>query len=253
MIKLKNIGIGLFCFAGFLFSAAVSADTLELKNGTMLKGTFKSGTDTTITFDANGVEGVYQKADVVELKMGDSGATGKSEAKTEKAEEKAETKTAYSGKVEVPAGTPILIKVSEEVGTHNKSSGDRFKAMLEGNLSVDGTVVAPAGSVVYGKVVHAKKGRIAQKAELELTLTSVNINGDIVPLYTSGIAGDGPNSGAGKKIVKGALIGALADGSRGSKDGAKIGAGIAILGGGKDAGVRAGTLLEFRLEQAFSH
>lgn len=248
MVIIRYISIGFFCLSGFLFSALASADTLELKNGTILKGTFKSGTDTTITFDANGVEGVYQKSDVVELKMGGSPAT-----QSEQTIEEPATKSSSTGKLEVPAGTPILIKVSEEVGTHNKSTGDRFKAMLEGNLSVDGNVVAPAGSVVYGKVVRAQKGRIARVAELELTLTDININGDIIPLYTSSISGEGPNSGAGKKIVKGALIGALADGSRGSKDGAKIGAGVGILAGGKDAGVRSGTLLEFRLQQAFTH
>ncbi len=250
MALTRYVFIGVLTISGFLFSALASADTLELKNGTILKGTFKSGTDTTITFNANGVEGVYQKADVVELKMGGSATT---ETKSENSSADTATKLTGAGKVEVPAGTPILIKVSEEVGTHNKSSGDRFKAMLEGNLSVDGNVVAPAGSVVYGKVVHAKKGRVARVAELELTLTDVNIDGDIIPLYTSSIAGEGPNSGAGRKVVKGALIGALADGSRGSRDGAKIGAGVGILAGGKDAGVRAGTLLEFRLERAFTH
>lgn len=250
MILSRYVFIGFLSLSGFLFSALASADTLELKNGTILKGSLKSGTDTTITFEANGVEGVYQKADVVELKMGGAATT---ETKSEKTNEEPSAKSPSAGKLEVPAGTPILIKVSEEVGTHNKSAGDRFRAMLEGNLSVDGNVVAPAGSVVYGKVVRAQKGRIARVAELELTLTDININGDIIPLNTSSISGEGPNSGAGKKVVKGALIGALADGSRGSKDGAKIGAGVGILAGGKDAGVRSGTLLEFRLQQAFSY
>ena len=245
MKKMKKIGISFFCLIGISFSALSVADTLELKNGTMLKGTFKAATDTTITFEANGVEGVYQKEDVVELKMTGAGASVPTDEKA--------SDNASADKTEVPAGTAIMIKLDEEVGTHNKSSGDRFKATLEGNLSVGGKVVVPAGSVVYGKVVRATKGRIAKNAELELTLTSVNVNGDIVPLYTSSIGGQGPNSGAGRKVVKGALIGGLADGSRGSKDGAKIGAGVAILAGGKDAGARAGTLLEFRLEQAFNY
>lgn len=243
MENFKNFRHVLYFFVGVIFSTSLLADTLELKNGTTLKGTFKSATDTTVTFDANGVEGVYQKSDVVELKMGGSASSTNTSNPAE----------ATSKKVEVPVGTPILVKVDEEVGTHNKTSGDRFKAVLEGNLSVDGNVVAPAGSVVYGKVVRASKGRIAKSAELELTLTSVNINGDIISLNTSSIGGEGPSSGAGRKIVKGALIGGLADGSRGSKDGARIGAGVAILAGGKEAGVRAGTLLEFRLEQAFSY
>ncbi len=55
---------------------------------------------------------------------------------------------------------------------------------------------------------------------------------------------------AASKVLKGAAIGGLASGSSGAKDGAKIGLGVAILGGGKHAGISSGTLLEFHLAEA---
>jgi hypothetical protein len=52
---------------------------------------------------------------------------------------------------------------------------------------------------------------------------------------------------AGGKVLKGATIGGLASGSSGAEDGAKLGLAVAILGGGKHAGIQSGALLEFYL------
>jgi hypothetical protein len=168
------------------------------------------------------------------------------------AAEAAIAEPADSGAKSVPAGTTLLIRTAEEIGTHNKSAGQRFTGTLEGNLMAGDVVVAPAGAAVYGRVIKAEKGGIgARKPVLELTLTEIMINGQLKPIKTSILSGEGPSGGAGKKILKGAAVGALVDGNSGAETGAKVGAGIAILGGGKHAGIQSGSLVDFTLEQDF--
>ena len=160
--------------------------------------------------------------------------------------------TAGQGPRIVPAGTVLLVRTTEEIGTHNKTAGARFTAALEADLVAGDSVVAPAGSTVYGKVLKSEKGGIGpRKAILELTLTEIKINGRLYPIKSSVLTGRGESGGLGKKIVKGAAIGALADGSSGADTGAKVGAGIGILQGGKHAGINRGTLIEFSLLEPF--
>jgi hypothetical protein len=152
----------------------------------------------------------------------------------------------------VPAGTNLLVRTTEEIGTHNKKEGARFTAKLEANLMAGDVIVAPAGSTVYGRVLKSERGGIgARKAVLELTLTEIMIDGRLYPIKTSIMTGQGESGGLGKKIVKGAAVGALADGSKGANTGARVGAGIGVLQGGKHAGLQNGSLIDFTLLEAF--
>ncbi len=152
----------------------------------------------------------------------------------------------------VPVGAHLLIEAAEPITTQNKAAGDRFQAVLKANLMDGDTVVIPAGTTVYGTVLVAKRGRIAKKAELELTLTEFLLDGNLIPIKTTILTGEGPKSGAGRKVLGAAAIGALADGHDGAETGAKVGAGLALLAGGKHAGVQAGSLLDFNLEAALT-
>ena len=112
--------------------------------------------------------------------------------------------------------------------------------------------MAPAGAEVYGKVLKSEKGGIgARKAVLGLTLTGIKINGQIKDIKTSVLTGEGESGGLGRKILKGAAVGALADGRSGADTGARVGAGIGILAGGRHAGLQSGSLIEFSLTRAF--
>jgi hypothetical protein len=148
----------------------------------------------------------------------------------------------------LPAGTRLLVKIMESIDTRNNKAGSRFTGTLEGKLMAGGAEIVPAGAKVYGQVVTAKRGGIgARPPVLELRLTEISINGDLRSITTDLLSGTGEGGGAGGKVPKGAAIGGLASGSSGAEDGAKIGLGIAILGGGKHAGIKSGTLLEFHL------
>lgn len=88
--------------------------------------------------------------------------------------------------VTVPSGTAMMVKTGSEVSSDDKP-GRRFTATLEANLLSGETVVAEAGSQVYGQVVSAKqigRGIVAQHSDLELTLTDINIGGTMYPIQT---------------------------------------------------------------------
>ena len=78
------------------------------------------------------------------------------------------------------------------------------------------------------------------------------IDGQLRTIKSSTLTGEGESGGLGRKILKGAAVGALADGSSGADTGARVGAGIGILGGGKHAGLKSGSLIEFTLAEALS-
>ena len=217
----------------------VHSDVLELKDGTVLDGMYMGGSQSSMRFRVKDDIQVIPIEKILALTV-----TGRSAANTTPAV----ASTSQAKAAALPVGTRLLVKIMESIDTRNNKAGSRFSATLEGNLMFDGQAVIPAGSKVYGQVVTAKRGGIgARKPVLELKLIEISINGELRPIATDVLSGTGESGGAGGKVLKGAAIGGLADGSSGAKDGAKVGLAVAILGGGKHAGISSGTLIEFNL------
>jgi hypothetical protein len=77
----------------------------------------------------------------------------------------------------VAAGTPLTIRITEELGSKASQTGQTFAATLDKDVIVDGQTAISSGANVVGTVVSAKPyGRFAGEASLVLRLTSVNIN-----------------------------------------------------------------------------
>jgi len=166
-------------------------------------------------------------------------------------------------KVTVPAGTRILIRMTDSVDSTKQKTGDRFAASLETNLQADNMVVAPRGATVYGRLVQASSaGRMAGSSQLTLELTDIVIRGTTYPLVTSTyeIKGKGEGSKTAKKIFGGAGLGALIGGIAGGGTGAAIGVLAGAAGGtavaaskkGEQLSIPSESLLEFRLGQPAS-
>jgi hypothetical protein len=64
---------------------------------------------------------------------------------------------ASNGSVTVPAGTHLMVRMTDTVNSRAHGEGHKFTAKLEGDLVVNGTVVAPRGSKVYGQLSKVKK------------------------------------------------------------------------------------------------
>jgi hypothetical protein len=163
-------------------------------------------------------------------------------------------------KITVPAGTRVLIRTVDPIDTTKQMTGYRFTASLETNLQVEDTVVAPRGTMVYGRLAQASSaGKMSGSSQLTLELTDIVINGTAYPLLTSTyeLKGKGEGKKTARKIIGGTGLGALIGGIAGGGTGAAIGAVAGAAGGtalsaskkGEQLQIPSESLLEFRLEQ----
>lgn len=170
---------------------------------------------------------------------------------------------AAQNRVDVPAGTRLLIRMIDSVDSGKQQVGYRFTAGLETNLQVDDIVVAPRGTTVYGRLEDAQKaGNMSGAGELTLELTDIVINGTAYPLLTSTfeVKSEGKGKKTARRIVGGTGLGALIGGLAGGGTGAAIGALAGAAAGttvsaatkGKQVSIPSESLLEFRLEQPTS-
>lgn len=141
-----------------------------------------------------------------------------------------------------------MVRMMDSVSSQSKA-GSLFTTKLETDLATGGVVAVKGGSVVYGKVLSSTQaGRARGQSTLDLRLTQIVVNGQPVPITTSGFQEAGQKSGA--KVAKGAAAGAAIGAIAGDAGkGAAIGA---VTGGvvrGQTVTVPPGTLLEFTLQQ----
>ncbi len=160
-------------------------------------------------------------------------------------------------RITIPAGTRILVRTIDRIDTKEQKTGYRFTASLETDLQMDDTVVAPRGSMVYGRLVQASSaGRMSGSSQLTLELTDIVINGTAYPLLTGTfeLKGKGEDKKTAGKVIGGTGLGALIGGIAGGGTGAAIGALAGAAGGtalaaskkGEQLQIPSESLLEFR-------
>ena len=220
------------------------ADTLELSDGSLLEGRFVGSSNGIIMFDAGGNIEAFPQNQVVALFFSDGVATAESRVVAPS-----------SNRVQVPAGTRLVIRTMEELNSSRHSAGHRFRGQLEGALVVNGRTVAPRGSYVFGRISQANQsGRLAGSSELTIVFTDIMINDQLLPIMTSGVSAQ--TSGEGRRTAgrtaRAAAIGGLIGGSSGARSGARVGLGASILTGGASINIPRGTLVETTLSAPLS-
>jgi hypothetical protein len=251
-----------------LIGSSAWADTLELKNGSRIEGTFRGGTDAEISFQVASSVQKYNLADIASVNFDSERAASNLPARSNSllSNEPGTTDRPLTRKPEyvyIPAGTLISVRTIDNIDSSENQVGDRFKASLEEALVVDGNVVVPRGADVYGRLAESKKsGTFTGKSELQLELTGIVVNGQTIPLVTGEYELTGKSKGAStaKRTIGGAalggIIGALAGGGKGAAIGAGVGggagAGSEIITKGDQVKIPSETLLDFTLQQEMS-
>jgi len=116
--------------------------------------------------------------------------------------------------VTLPAGTPITIRMAEDVDTERNQAGDVFNATLAEPLTLGDQVIAPAGSEIKGDVAYARdSGTFTGQSELILELNELRVGNRTYQLRTSDYSETGPSRG--KRTA--ATIGGAAAGRRGHR------------------------------------
>ena len=248
---------------GLFYVGTAAADTLELRDGRVLKGRYLGGTQAVMRFEVNGEVQTFNTTDIVALTFtgysGSSAPAASPSPATSPSNSFAGT-AASGGPVTIPAGQSLLVRMVDGVDSSKNHVGDVFHASLETDLTIGNTVVAKKGTDIYGRLAEAKEaGHFSGSSELQLELTRIVIDGKDYPVVSSdySLKGKGRGSDTAKKVgggaVAGAIIGAIAGGGKGAAIGAGVGsaagAGVQVLTKGQQVKVPSETLLEFRLQQ----
>ncbi|UCF37714.1 MAG: hypothetical protein JSU96_02280 [Acidobacteriota bacterium] len=179
------------------------------------------------------------------------------------------------GRIIVPSGTEIEVRLLETLSTKRNERGDDFRAEVMRDIEINGEIAIPAGSRVNGTITHLKQaGRIKGRAEMNLSFNEIEPRGGLAFPIQGTVASiedradervkddegtlEGPASKGedGKRVAKttgiGALLGVLTGGGRGAKIGAAVGAVAGIAGilatRGQDMVIPSETELVIRLD-----
>jgi hypothetical protein len=242
-----------------LVTSTLSADSLRLKNGSLINGKFIGGTENEITFQAGSSVQKYDLGDIDSLTFESEAPAANPSSRTLSLRPPAGT-TVSTSSITIPAGTHLSVRTIDGIDSAKNQPGDRFEASLEEPLIVDGIVVATKGTDVYGRLTESKKsGTFSGRSELQLELTGIVVNGQTVALVTGDYELTGKSRGAStaKRTIGGAavgsIIGAIAGGGKGAGIGAAVGggagAGSEIITKGDQVKVPSETLLDFTLQQ----
>jgi hypothetical protein len=235
-------------------------DSLQLRNGSLIRGKFMGGTEDEISFQVGSSVQKYSLTDITSLKF--DSERGSSDPIQPQNPPSTTRETAETPRyVSIPAGTRIAVRTIDGIDSTSSQVGDRFEASLEEPLVADGNEVVGKGAQVFGRLASSKEsGTFAGRSQLRLELTGLLANGRTVPLVTGEYEVTGKSRGAStaKRTVGGAalgsIIGAMAGGGRGAAIGAGAGAGVGagseIVTKGDQVKVPSETLLEFTLQQA---
>jgi hypothetical protein len=249
-----------------LAASVAWADSLELKNGSLIKGKFVGGTENEISFKVGSSVQKYNVADIASLKFDSETPSGElpvRPASSRPNEARMVASTKVPAYVTITAGTRISVRTIDAIDSTKNHVGDRFQASLEEPLTIDGNIVAAKGADVYGRLAESKtSGTFAGRSQLQLELTGIVVNGQTVPVVTGEYELTGKSRGAStaKRTVGGAavgsIIGAIAGGGKGAAIGAGVGAGVGagseIITKGDQVKVPSETLLDFTLQQDVS-
>lgn len=241
------------------------ADTLTLRNGTTVQGTYAGGDTRSVRMLVGDRVQSFRVGEVTNLVFGDTGdQSGNYQAPPPQDNSGLQTQRAYeqpnpgAAGMTIPAGTPIVVRMIDRVDSEVDRTGQTFRASVDEPVMVNGQTIIPRGADAVVKLVEAQQsGKFAGKTALTLALQQVSVNGRMVDTYTESVTKASNSRGSrtaktvGGGAALGAIIGGLAGGGKGAAIGAAsggaIGAGAEAVTAGQRVKVPAETRLSFSL------
>jgi hypothetical protein len=226
-----------------LATGSLFADTIELADGRLLEGDFVGSSNGIIMFNTGeGIE-AFPEDEVVGMWFSSGVATRDAEM----------VQTGPAPTITVPAGTRLMIRMSDSVDSSRHAAGHRFRAQLEGAIVVDGVTVLPRGTIIQGRIASSQQsGRAVGSSSMSIEFTDVLLDDVFHPIATGNINSQTSSEGGRTvgRTARAAAIGGLIDGSSGARTGARVGAGVSILTSGASINIPRGTILETSLRAA---
>jgi hypothetical protein len=245
---MRLLHIGLFLTVTI---TAMAADTVTLRDGRVITGTFLGGSARDLKIDSGDQIRIMEIADIASIQFGASGTQ----------EGTATNPAAPAGGLTLPAGSKLVVRMIDAVDSEKNSVGQPFAASLDEPVMIDGQTVIPRGADAVVKLVDDKQsGKLTGRTTLTLDLMSVKVNGRMVDVNTETVTQQSSSRGArtaklaGGTGLLGTIIGAAAGGGKGAAiglgAGAAAGAGAEIITKGQRVHIPSETRLTFQLENA---
>lgn len=164
-------------------------------------------------------------------------------------------------RITIPAGTPIRVRLDQDLGSKISQTGETFSATLASPVIVHGQTVIPQDARAEGAVIEARRlGRFRGQAVLALRLERVTTRWGSYAVNTSTMSqvekGKGRRTAGfvGGGGALGAIIGGIAGGGKGALIGGLAGAGAGAAGtamtGNREIFLPSETLVTFRLDHS---
>jgi hypothetical protein len=275
-------------YAGILFACASLgfADTITLKNGTVIHGTYLGGTARSVRVDDGSSVQTLDIFDVSKIEFGSNGGAVRNPRPVERNDRGNNSNDdrpilrrsdsnvmrpddapppppppPAPANFELPAGTNLTIRMIEAVDSQTNRVGQTFRASLDQPVMLEGNAVIPRGADVTVKLVDQKEsGKLTGRADLTLSLQAISVNGRMVDINTQSVKQESSSRGertakvAGGTAAVGAIIGAIAGGGKGAAigagAGAAAGAGAEVVTAGQRVRIPSETRLTFVLDSA---
>ena len=243
---LKKVRIGTVLLS---MAFALSADTIRLRDGNRVKGTFLGANARVVQFIEEG-RGARNFA-IEDVAGIDFEAAAPAVAATPSA--------AAGQAVVVPAGTAITVSLIDGVDSTKTSAGQRYRGTVDDPVIVGSQVVIPRGANCTVQIAAVEENK-----EVAIKLYDVTVNGktrDVVAEYANLQAQGTSNSSKSVRRAAilggtGAAIGGIAGGGKGAAIGAVSGAGLGAISGAKATGKTLNlppeTRLSFELRSSLS-
>lgn len=265
-----------------VLATAGFADTVTLRSGRVIHGTYLGGTARQLRVDTGDRVETLDVVDVVRIEFGDYAPAPARDASSDErprlrraqpdsqptilrpdddAAPAQATPPVPHALVELPAGTNLVVRMIDGVDSEVNRVGQTFAASMDQPVTMGGETVIPRGADVVVKLVDSQQsGKLTGTAELTLDLMSVKVNGQVVDINTQSISRESDSRGqrtakvAGGGAAVGAIIGAIAGGGKGAVIGAgaggAAGAGAEEVTKGQRVKVPSETRLTFVLDTA---
>jgi hypothetical protein len=257
-------------YAGIAFACATVgfADTITLKSGRVINGTYLGGTARTLRVDDGRDVQTLDVSDVVRIEFGggvppyerssrvprnddrptlrradgsaattqddDRPVLRRNESNVMRPAEQAPPPPPAMANFTLPAGTNLLVRMIDAVDSETNRVGQTFRASLDTPVMLDGNAVIPRGADAVVKLVDAQEsGKLTGRADLKLALQSISVNGRMVDVNSQTVTEESSSRGARTAKVAGgtAAVGAIIGAIAGGGKGAAIGAGAGAAAG----------------------
>lgn len=221
--------------------ASLSADRVRLRSGKVVEGTF-------IGADSKAVRILLDSGQVSESPIEDIMAVefsarkpatpppaAKPAAPPRQAAAAAPAPAPAKKTVTVPSGTPINVRLSQDIEADVSAAGHVFKAIVDDPVMIGGAIVIPRGAQAMVQAVKVEQsGKMKGSDKISLKLNGIKFGGMVYEVTTAYVEskGKGEGSKTAKKVGGGAGLGAIVGGIAGGGKGAAIGAAVGAVGGG---------------------